>query len=74
MPMAITPVRSPCLMPSSDISARIPPSPSLSARMTMATYLTEVVMISVHTISDSMPSAASGVAAPPAHSIAVLKV
>ena len=47
--------RSPCLMPRSDISARIPPSPSLSARMTTATYLSEVVISSVQTISDSMP-------------------
>ena len=29
----MTPARSPCLMPSSDISARMPPSPSLSARI-----------------------------------------
>src|ERR1041384_8219184 len=59
MPAAMTPTRAPCLMPSSDIRARIPPSPSLSARMTTATYLTDVVMISVHTTSDSMPSASA---------------
>src|SRR5262249_58714513 len=52
-------------MPSNDISARMPPSPSLSARITIATYLIEVVMTSVHTISDSMPSTAAGVASPP---------
>jgi len=61
-------------MPSNDISARMPPSPSLSARITIATYLIDVVIISVHTISDSMPSTAAGVASPPAHAIAVLKV
>jgi len=74
MPSAMTNVRSPRLMPSSDIKARIPPSPSLSARMTMATYFSEVVMMSVHTTSDRIPSATAGVASPPAHSIAVLKV
>ena len=74
MPSAMTNVRSPRLMPSSDIKAKIPPSPSLSARMTMATYLIDVVMMSVQTISDSMPSAAAGVASPPAHAIAVLTV
>ena len=40
----MTPTRSPCLMPRSDINARIPPSPSLSARMTTATYLNDVVI------------------------------
>jgi hypothetical protein len=45
----------------------------LSARITTATYLIEVVINSVHTISDSMPIAASGVA-PPAHSSAVFMV
>src|SRR5262249_10085076 len=49
MPSAITKGRSPCLMPISDINARMPPSPSLSARITIATYFTEVVMISVQT-------------------------
>jgi hypothetical protein len=39
----------------------------------MATYLIDVVMMSVHTMSDSMPSAASGVG-PPLQSSAVLKV
>jgi hypothetical protein len=73
IPMATTPAR-PCAMPSSDINARIPPSPSLSARMTIATYLTDVVMISVQTISDSMPRAAAGVASPSDHSSTVLKV
>ena len=52
-------------MPSSDINARMPPSPSLSARITTATYLIEVVISSVHTISDNMPIATSGVAPPP---------
>ena len=60
--------------PTSDISARMPPSPSLSARMMTATYLIDVVMMSVHTMSDSIPSAVSAVAPPPAQSSAVLKV
>ncbi len=71
--MLITATRSPCLMPRSDISARMPPSPSLSARMTTATYLIEVVIRSVQMISDSMPIATSAVA-PPAHSSAVFMV
>ena len=73
MPMPITAARSPCLMPRSDISARMPPSPSLSARMTTATYLIDVVISSVHTTSESMPSATSAVAPPP-HSKAVFRV
>ena len=71
--MAMTPTRSPCLMPSSDINARIPPSPSLSARMTTATYLNEVVINKVQMISDNMPTATAGVA-PPAQSSAVFRV
>jgi hypothetical protein len=61
-PIAITNTRSPCLMPRSDISARIPPSPSLSARVTTATYLSEVVIKNVQMISESMPIATVGVA------------
>jgi hypothetical protein len=60
-------------MPRSDISANIPPSPSLSARMTTATYFSEVVISRVQMISDSMPIATDGVA-PPAHSSAVFSV
>ena len=52
----------------------MPPSPSLSARMMTATYLIDVVMMSVHTMRESMPSATSGAAEPPAQSSAVLKV
>ena len=36
-------------------SARMPPSPSLSARITNSTYLIDTVMISDQTISDSTP-------------------
>ena len=71
--MVMTPMRVPCLMPRSDINAKIPPSPSLSARMTTATYLIEVVINNVQMISDSMPKATAGVA-PPAHSSAVFRV
>ena len=71
MPSAMIPVRprppaSGRCMPTRAISARMPPSPSLSARITSATYLIEVVMIRVQTISENKPSATSGVA-PPAH-------
>ena len=39
----------------SEASARIPPSPSLSARMMSRTYLTVTTMISDQTISDTTP-------------------
>ena len=73
MPMAMIAGLRPCLTPSSDISA-MPPSPSLSARIITATYLIEVMISSVQTMSDSMPSASSGAIAPPAQSMAVLIV
>ena len=53
------------LAPTSDISARMPPSPRLSARITNRQYFTEMVMISVHRISDRTPSALSAVKRPP---------
>ena len=46
------------LAPTSDISARMPPSPWLSARITNRQYFTETVTSSVQKISDSTPSAA----------------
>ena len=51
------------LTPSNDISARIPPSPSLSMLIATDTYLIVVMTIKVQTTSDSTPSvaAASGV-------------
>ncbi len=42
----------------SNISARMPPSPWLSARITNRQYLIETVMISSQKISESDPSAA----------------
>ena len=45
----------------SDISARMPPSPRLSARMTKTRYLIEMTMISDQKISESTPSTLSGV-------------
>src|SRR6266851_8906463 len=51
--------------PMSDINARIPPSPLLSARMTNRQYLIEIVTIKVHTISESTPSALCEVNCPP---------
>ena len=40
-------------------SARIPPSPSLSARMMIVTYLRETEIASAQKISDSTPSTAA---------------
>jgi hypothetical protein len=40
----------------SAVSAIIPPSPQLSARMTNARYLIEMTMTSAQKISDSSPS------------------
>src|ERR1700739_4345069 len=51
-------------MQSSDIRARMPPSPSLSILIATTTYFTDVMIISVHTISDSTPSTTSGVGVP----------
>lgn len=68
----MTPAR-PCAIPSGDINARIPPSPSLSARMN-ATHMTDVVIIGVQTINDSISRAAAGVASPTDHSSTVLRV
>ena len=45
------------LAPMRDIKARMPPSPRLSARITNRQYLIEIVMMSVQTISDSVPRA-----------------
>jgi len=45
----------------SAISAMIPPSPRLSARITKPTYLIETTMINDHRISDRIPSTCSGV-------------
>ena len=55
----------------SDISARMPPSPLLSARITKTQYLTETVMMSVQTTSDSSPSAAVAEGWPPTSSTIV---
>lgn len=43
----------------SAISAMMPPSPSLSARMMMVTYLSVTVTISAQNASDSTPSTVS---------------
>src|SRR5271165_7049466 len=60
--------------PSSDISARIPPSPSLSTRITKVAYLTAVITINVQITSDTSPSVSAGDGCPPANSITVLNV
>ncbi len=51
-----------------DSSARMPPSPSLSARNTNCTYLTETINISAQKMSETMPltSAGAGTAWPAA--------
>ena len=46
-------------MPTSDISAMMPPSPWLSARMTKKQYFSEMVTSSVQKISDRTPNAVS---------------
>ena len=61
------------LTPSSDISARMPPSPSLSMLIATLTYFTEVTIISVHTIRDRAPSVVSGPGCAPVTSSTVLK-
>ena len=60
--------------PTSDIRARMPPSPRLSARMTNRQYLTETVMMSVQTISDRIAKALAGVKWPPVEETTVCKV
>ena len=45
-------------------SARMPPSPWLSARMIRIAYLIEMTMISDQKISETIPSTACGVIAP----------
>src|ERR1700675_115842 len=60
--------------PMSDINARMPPSPRLSARMTMRQYLIDTVMIRVQNTSDSTPSALCGVKCPPVACTTVCRV
>ena len=61
--MRPSPVRSDT---TSDNSARIPPSPSLSARSTRTTYLSDTIAISAQKMSETIPrtSAAVGTAWP----------
>ena len=49
----------------SAVSAIIPPSPPLSARITNTRYFTEMTRMSAHTMSDSSPSTLAWVAATP---------
>ena len=60
--------------PIRDIRARIPPSPSLSARMTKRQYFTETVMISVQMIREKIPRADWDVKCPPTAVTIVCKV
>src|SRR5580704_18095386 len=61
-------------MPSSAMRARMPPSPSLSMLIAKITYFTDVLMISVHRISERTPRTMSGFGAPPVRSRTVLSV
>ena len=45
----------------SEVSAMIPPSPLLSARMMNSTYLRETVTVRAQNTSERMPSTLSGV-------------
>ena len=56
------------------MSARIPPSPSLSTRIANDTYLMDVTMMSVQITSDSAPSVAVGSGLPPVRPRTVLSV
>jgi hypothetical protein len=47
------------------ISAKMPPSPWLSARITNQQYLTEMVIMSAQKIRDRLPSAADRSSVPP---------
>src|SRR5258708_17821354 len=62
------------LAPIKDISAKIPPSPRLSARMTNRQYLIETVTIKVQNTSESTPSAVCGVNWPPVACTTVCRV
>ena len=57
-PIAISARRddTPGLLLTSATSARMPPSPPLSARITNSTYFTDTVMTSDQTMSDRTPS------------------
>ena len=61
-------------IPSNDISARMPPSPSLSMRIATDTYLIVVTKIKVQTTSESTPSVTDRSGAPPARPRTVLSV
>ncbi len=45
----------------SEVSAMMPPSPLLSARVMKTTYLSETVMVIAQNTSERMPSTLSGV-------------
>ena len=54
-------VRRPSARVASAVSESVPPSPLLSARSRISTYLSVTVMISAHRISDRTPSTVSRV-------------
>ncbi|MGY4296288.1 hypothetical protein ACVWXN_004383 [Bradyrhizobium sp. i1.4.4] len=55
----------------SAISASVPPSPLLSARSRITTYLSVTTTMSAHRISESTPSTAAGVGTPSAPEAAI---
>jgi len=60
--------------PRRDIKAKIPPSPSLSTRITKVTYFIDTVISKAQIIRDKSPSIASADGAPPERLITVLNV
>ncbi len=48
----------------SDSSANIPPSPSLSARKTNTTYLSDTISISAQNVSETTPNTSAAVGSP----------
>jgi len=55
----------------SAIKASVPPSPLLSARSRITTYLSVTTTISAHRIRDTTPRTAAGVGAPSAPEAAI---
>ena len=72
----ITKIRLPLVhfAPTSDIKAKIPPSPRLSARITYAQYLSEMVISNAQMIRDKTPSALCGESFLPMIAMTVCKV
>ena len=62
--VTMTAERGPCMeRRSREVSDRMPPSPSLSARMTMTTYLNDTVIARAQNTREITPYTSSGVGA-----------